>query len=136
MPNVVFDASALIGAALKRDSTPERALLLAAAIDTLAFSSATFGELASVLARPKFEALVSPARRNEFLRFLLALGKFYVPRQVVQECRDAKDNKYLELALECEALAIITSDNDLLSMDAFHGTKIVTPAQFLSLRSS
>ena len=42
---IVFDASALVGAALKVDSVPERALLRAEELDVFALSSAAEGAM-------------------------------------------------------------------------------------------
>ncbi|MEO9188386.1 MAG: hypothetical protein ABI224_00045 [Acetobacteraceae bacterium] len=51
---IVFDASTLVGAALKTDSVPGRALLRAEGADVVAPSSAVEAEIAEVLGRPKF----------------------------------------------------------------------------------
>jgi hypothetical protein len=62
---IVFDTSTLVGAALKVDSVPERALLRASDIDVLAFSAAVDAEISEVLNRPKFvKACVSVLRRT------------------------------------------------------------------------
>jgi len=45
MPNVVFDASSLIGALLKENSLPERALLLARVHDTICLSPEVEAEI-------------------------------------------------------------------------------------------
>ena len=50
----------------------------------------------------------------------------------VTDCRDAKDNKYLELALAAGAAAIISSDADLLVLHPWRGVEIVTPAQYVA----
>ena len=47
------------------------------------------------------------------------------------DCRDAKDNKYLELAVNGSATHIITGDADLLVMNPFRGIAIVAPQEFL-----
>ena len=49
---IIFDASALVSAALKADSVPERALLRAEEVDVFALSAAVDGEIAGVLNRP------------------------------------------------------------------------------------
>jgi hypothetical protein len=54
MPNVVFDASSIVGAALKEASIPEQALLLARAYDTICLSEVVEAEIRGVLRRPKF----------------------------------------------------------------------------------
>jgi uncharacterized protein len=51
---IIFDASSLIGAALKIDSVPERALRRAEETDVFALSAAVDAEVAEVLGRPKF----------------------------------------------------------------------------------
>lgn len=50
---IVFDASAMVGAALKLDSVPERALLRAEDVDVFALSVVVEAEISEVLGRPK-----------------------------------------------------------------------------------
>lgn len=54
----------------------------------------------------------------------------------VRACRDAKDNKYLELALAAQADAIISGDEDLLVLHPWRGIPILRPAEFLRQFSS
>lgn len=49
----------------------------------------------------------------------------------VQECRDPKDDKILELALNGGAEYIVTGDKDLLVLNPFRDVKIVTAEEFL-----
>ncbi|WP_297463221.1 putative toxin-antitoxin system toxin component, PIN family, partial [Ferrovum sp.] len=46
-------------------------------------------------------------------------------------CRDMKDTKFLALALACQAMALITSDTDLLVLHPWKGVPILTPSAFL-----
>jgi uncharacterized protein len=46
-------------------------------------------------------------------------------------CRDADDNNILLLAQTTMADLIITGDNDLLSLNKFLKTKIISPRQFI-----
>jgi predicted nucleic acid-binding protein len=46
-------------------------------------------------------------------------------------CRDAEDDKFLELAVNGRADVIVSGDADLLSLHPFHGIPIETPAAFL-----
>lgn len=50
----------------------------------------------------------------------------------VRECRDAKDNKFLELAQSGRADHIISGDGDLLVLNPFRGILILTPREFLN----
>ncbi len=48
------------------------------------------------------------------------------------ECRDAKDVKFLALALACEAHILVSGDADLLCLQSFHGIQVRDPAAFVS----
>ena len=96
---IIFDASALVSAALKADSVPERALLRAEEVDAFALSPAVDGEIAGVLNRPRFARAIPPARRERVLEILRHAAVWFEPTARVTDCRDPKDNRYLELAL-------------------------------------
>jgi putative PIN family toxin of toxin-antitoxin system len=89
MPNVVFDASSIVGAALKEDSIPEQALLLARSLETICLSPAIETEVREVLRRPKFHKYISDATRGRILDILGAAAVMFEP---VTDCRDPKDN--------------------------------------------
>lgn len=130
---IVFDASTLVGAALKVDSVPEQALLRAAEIDILVLSSAVDAEIAEVLARPKFSRVVSAARRRRFLEVLRGEAVWFQPSVRVFDCRDSRDNMYLELALAAGAETIVSSDSDLLVLNPWRGVRILTAADYLAV---
>ncbi|MEO7271642.1 MAG: putative toxin-antitoxin system toxin component, PIN family, partial [Vicinamibacterales bacterium] len=51
--------------------------------------------------------------------------------QHVRACRDPKDDKFLELAVNGGASVIVTGDADLLSLHPFRGIDILPPAAYL-----
>ncbi len=53
------------------------------------------------------------------------------PTATVTDCRDAADNKYLDLALAAQASAIVSSDQDLLVLHPWRGILIQRPADYL-----
>jgi len=55
---------------------------------------------------------------------------------VVTECRDPKDNKFLELALSGKGSHIVSGDLDLLVLHPFRGIAIVSPQSFLAIASA
>ena len=56
------------------------------------------------------------------------------PTETVRECRDPKDDKYLELAAGGGADVIVSSDvRHLLSMHPWRGIPIFSPADFFVL---
>lgn len=52
----------------------------------------------------------------------------------VTDCGDAKDNKYLELALAAGADMIVSSDDDLLTLHPWRGIPVLRPAAYLGER--
>lgn len=49
----------------------------------------------------------------------------------VRDCRDPKDDKYLELALAAGAATIVSSNDDLLALDPWRGVHLLSPADYL-----
>lgn len=129
---IVFDASAVVSAALREDSVPEQALLRAEETDVFALSAEVEAEIASVLGRPRFAAAVPTARRMRILDILRGGAVWFIPSERVADCRDAKDNKYLELALASSAWAVVSGDADLLVLHPWRGVRILQPADYLA----
>jgi uncharacterized protein len=130
---IVFDASAVVSAALKPDSVPEQALLRAEQIDIFALSIAVDEEISEVLTRPRFAGSIPQERLQKVLRMLRADAVWFEPSIQVTDCRDPKDNKYLELALAAGAELIVSGDDDLVVLDPWRGVRIVRPADYLTL---
>jgi uncharacterized protein len=130
---IIFDASALVSAALKSDSVPERALLRAEEVDVFALSSAVENEIVEVFNRPKFAQAIRQERREYVLGILRDAAVWFDPAERVADCRDPKDDKYLELALAAGAETIVTGDDDLLVLHPWRGVRILRPADYLAL---
>lgn len=88
-------------------------------------------ELKDVLFRPKFDRYVSREERTSFISQLSAVAEFVSIIQLVRECRDPKDDKFLEVALNGGADVIISRDSDLLRMHRWRGVAILSPAKFV-----
>lgn len=131
---VVIDASTFVSAALKADSLPERVLLRAiSAPNRLILSQEVEDEYREVIFRPKFDRFVVVERRRRILDIAIFAAERVAPRQVVRECRDPKDDKYLALALAGAADVIVSSDvRHLLSMHPWRGIPILSPRDFLA----
>lgn len=127
----VFDTNTLISALLFVHSKPGRAFRHALRQGRVLLSSSTIEELAEVLQRPKLERYVTPTERDEFLVAFVERALFVEPTEEIRVCRDAKDNKFLELAVSGRASYIITGDDDLLVLHPFRNIVIITPAEFL-----
>ena len=128
---IVFDTSTLIGCCITQHGPPAKALAKALRSRVLVMSDSTLTELSDVVRRDKFEAWRPLAHRLAFLNGLVASARMVSVSIRVNDCRDAKDNKFLELALTAKAGIIVSSDSDLLVLSPFRGIDIWTPAQFL-----
>lgn len=91
-----------------------------------------YGEVAEVLTRPKFARVITDDRRREILELLSAAALWVEPKETVRDCRDSKDNCYLELALSAGATIIVSGDEDLLALSPWRGIKVLRPTQFLN----
>jgi putative PIN family toxin of toxin-antitoxin system len=129
---IVFDTSTLVSAAFRRNGVPSQAVRRALAMDRIAVSEAVMTELLDVLHRPRLARFLDPGLRTELIGQLLALGALFAPAERVTDCRDPKDNKYLELALAAVADAIVSSDTDLLVLHPWRGIRILLPADYLA----
>ncbi|RAI54536.1 putative toxin-antitoxin system toxin component, PIN family [Roseicella frigidaeris] len=129
---IVFDASAVVSAALRENGVPEQALLRAEAADVFALSVEVDAEITGVLERPRFAAAISAARRARILDVLRGEAVWFTPSERVTDCRDKKDDKYLELALAAGAWAIVSGDADLLVLHPWRGVRILRPAEYLA----
>lgn len=129
---VVFDTSVIVSAVLLPRSIPRRAFDQAQDEGKVLISEGTVDELNTVLRRDRFERYVTAVQRLEFLAELVEKAEWVHVTEVVFECRDPKDNKFLELAVSGRATHLISGDKDLLILHPFRGIQIVTPQVFLT----
>lgn len=130
---LVFDTNVIVSALLLSDSTPRRALDHALGSGKILLSLPVLAELNEVLARERFRKYVSEEDVRRFLGALVRETEWIEVVAKITACRDPKDNKFLELALDGRASHIVTGDKDLLDLHPFRGVAILTPAAFLEL---
>lgn len=130
-PSYVFDTNIIVSALLFEDSKPALALQEALHQGNLLLSMEVAEELAEVLRRSKFDRHLKRKTREEFLRAFILDAVFVEIIKTIQVCRNPKDNKFLELAVNDNASHLITGDEDLLILNPFQGISILTPNQFL-----
>lgn len=128
---IVFDTGVVVSALLIPGSVPRQAFDSARKQGALLVSAATLGELDDVLRRPQFDRYIGEDKRLEFLAAYVREALAVSVTTRVRECRDASDDKFLELALDGAATHIVSGDPDLLVMSPFHGLRILTPRDFL-----
>ncbi len=129
---LVLDANVIVSSLLSAQGKARQAFDLAISTGIVLMSDDTFAELSEVLLRPKFDRYSNRAKRETFLDELLGLVEFVEITVQIDECRDPKDNKYLELAIGGNADSIVTGDEDLLVLHPFRQIPIVSIQTFLA----
>jgi len=86
-----------------------------------------------VIARKKFDRYLSQSQRLEFVDLYELASVSIGITHSVTDCRDSKDNKFLELAQSGQATLILTGDDDLLTLHPWGGIAILSPANYLAL---
>ena len=130
---VVFDTDVVVSAMLLPFSIPRRALDRAMREGRPLISAATTTELDEVIHRPRFDKYLSEEERIEFLTTFVYEAELVNVVERVTDCRDPRDNKFLELAVAGRATHIVTGDSDLLVLHPFRGIIVVSPSAFLTL---
>jgi uncharacterized protein len=128
---VIFDTNVLISAVLIKNSVSDIALRKAQNSCTILCSNSIFIEYTEKLLLPRFNKYASLMKRTDMLDDIEKEALFIEPVVKISECRDPKDNKFLELAVAGNADCIVTGDNDLLILNPFRGIKIISPSDFL-----
>ena len=129
----VLDTNVLVSAVLLPHSVPRRVFDQVILRARLLLSVAVIAELSDVLSRPKFDRYISANDRLEFLAKTIRDAESVDVDLTLTDCRDPKDNKFLELAVSGSATHLVTGDADLLTLNPFRGIAIVTPSDFARL---
>lgn len=131
-PRCVFDTNVLVSALLFDAGKPAKAFFAVLRDGEVIVSADVVSEVSEVLGREKFRRYVSEEQRGRFLQGLLREAKLVEIQETVQACRDPKDDKFLELAVNGGADCIVSGDDDLLVLSPFRGVDILTPSDFLA----
>lgn len=135
--HIVLDTSTLVSAVLRKDSIPRQALIKALSESEVCASPATLAELEEVIARDKFDRYLELSARLDFVAMYRNKIRLYqVPEAdeaaLYTPCRDSRDNKFLALALACSANTLVSSDDDLLTLNPYGSILILTPKAYLA----
>jgi uncharacterized protein len=128
----VIDTNILISSSLFKNSSPRKAETKANETGKIATCIETYSEFFEVFLRPKFDKYISKQTRLKILMDFKQVAFFSEISEIITECRDPKDNKFLELAISANASCIITGDKDLLELHPFRGIPILNATDFLN----
>jgi uncharacterized protein len=131
--NIVIDTNTVLSAMLFKDSIVGRALHKANANFQIVLSEKVWAEFQNTCSRSKFDKYLDEFDRLLFITALKQNAIFIEPTEIITDCRDSKDNKFLELAVAANAPFIITGDEDLLVLNPYRGISILKSGAFLDL---
>jgi putative PIN family toxin of toxin-antitoxin system len=127
---LVFDSGNWISA-IRYGSVPRCAILRAVSQDTIAICNEIEAEVIRIMLR-KFGVIEREVRLG-MEAFLPNSIRVALTAPFPAICRDPKDDFLLECAALGRADIIVTGDKDLLALESFRSTRILTPRQYLDL---
>ena len=130
-PFFVVDTNCFVSANLIKNSSSAKAFDTILKYGRIALSNEVFTEYTEVLYRKKLDKYLTDYQREMALSLIRKNAIFFNLVEHVNECRDPKDNKFLELALASNAVCILTGDADLLVLNPFRKIEILEPSKFL-----
>jgi putative PIN family toxin of toxin-antitoxin system len=130
---IILETNVIISALLREKSPARKVFDKANAGGEVLVSTSTMLELYEVIRKPKFDKYISLERRTQFIAAFLASATQIDTTSIIDVCRDPKDNRFLELAIDGHADYMVSGDDDLLVLHPYQVTKIVTPTDFLAL---
>ena len=128
---VVFDTNVIVSALLIKASVARRCLDKARETGQILLSVDVIKELQDVLGRRDFDRYIDEEDRIQFLTLLVREAELVDITERVVECRDPKDDKFLELAVNGKADIIVSGDDDLRVLHPFRNIPIFSPRQFM-----
>lgn len=129
---LVIDTNLLISAMISPNSIIHKVLKKALENYIIYNSQQTLDEFVEVAKREKFLRFFKDlSKRDEFINFVIQSTKIIEPTHTVTDCRDSKDNMFLEIALTCQAVYLVSGDKDLLTLNPYQNIEIITASEFL-----
>jgi putative PIN family toxin of toxin-antitoxin system len=127
---LVLDTNVVVSGMLFPGSAPNWALLKAQSGRVLA-SDATLLELVEVMSRARFDRYVEAGIRKQLVAAYMSACETVQITSSIRACRDRRDDKFLEVAVDGRADVIVTGDLDLLALNPFRGIAILSPTAYL-----
>jgi putative PIN family toxin of toxin-antitoxin system len=128
VPRIVIDTNVLVASAYHPHSASGRIVDACCRGErTMVVSPAIRSEYDRILPR----AIPQPERRkaiDELLTLAIAVQPGHTPRLVPD---DPDDDKFMAAAVAAGAVAVVTSDEHLLRLDAYEGIRILQPERFV-----
>ena len=89
-------------------------------------------EIVRIACRPKFQNYFSEEDVNRLQEWMISHCTMVEIDEIPLRCRDPKDDYLLELAVQSNAIYLVSGDEDLLELGQIGDCKIMTFAQFVA----
>ncbi len=97
---------------------------------TIIYCNQLLDELREVTARPKLKKYFPKNEVEDMIALIEAIGERFEFVSFHQESRDPKDNFLLDLIDISKSNYLVTGDKDLIVLNPFKSTKILSPINF------
>lgn len=131
----VIDTNVLASALIRRQGVSGQVLRhLRDRRFTIVYSVPLMMEMVEVLSRPQIQQKyhILSDDITALINLVRLRGDLVSPDRQIDACRDPKDNRFLEAAVEGDADVIVSGDVDLQDMKEFDAIPILRVAEFLA----
>ncbi len=133
---LVIDTNTLVSAFFWEGNEAELLRKIEQGEAKIYITSKILKEVEEVIKRPKFDQVMKNAGLipNQIMQKIVSLSHLVIaPKLNIKVCRDEKDNKFLECAVNAKADYIVSGDEDLLSLKEYKGMPIIRASRMLQL---
>ena len=130
---VILDTNIHVSSLISRRGVTAAVLEQCGSPHLLLASSESITELKGKLEEPKFERYFTQEEANSYLHDYLDRVTMYDTPDIPPVCADPDDDYLFALALIGEADYLVSGDKQVLALDPYGKTRVVTPRQFLDL---
>jgi uncharacterized protein len=128
---IIIDTNLWISFLLTKDFSALDTVIASNAV-TLIFSQELVDEIVEVTQRSKFRKYFPVDDVENLLLKIRTRSVFVTVISETDACRDPKDNFLLSLSIDGNATHLLTGDKDLLVLQKFGATKILTITEYLA----
>ena len=126
---VIFDTNVWISFLIGKKMTFLKDLIVNERIKII-IANQLLNEIQLVTKREKLAKYFPKSSVDDLINLLNQISENYTIKPKFKICRDTKDNFLIDLSNISKADYLITGDKDLLELNPFKKTKIISPVEF------
>ncbi len=131
--NIVIDVNIWIGFLFGKSVNESLKIVTNNSSINIFISKPLINEFNKVVEYPKIKKYVKSKHIRTINELFVERCIEYSPHSIIDICRDPNDNFLLSLCKDANIDFLITGDNDLLVLNPFEKTKILSLAEFVQL---